>query len=144
MNLTREQADDLRRRRPGLFAQEPASALGAQKAAESRAEAVFDDAVEKFTVEKTLQIAAEKWLRLNGAVGIVRSRMDRPTSNGVGTPDFIFGWPRDGRLIFCAAEAKVGNRHCTPPQAGFLLNVQEAGGIAFVFRSLDELKANLL
>ena len=118
-------------------------ALGDEKQHIDRAAAVFDDAAAKFTQEKQLQVDAEKWLRLHGASGIVRSRMDRATGTAVGVADFVFGWPKDGRLLFIAAEAKVGRNKPSAAQDAFLTSVKAAGGCAFVFRSIEELKANL-
>lgn len=132
MTFSPDKITELKRSHPHLFA--------AQKATEARAEEVFDDAVAKFTVERELQNSAYKWLLLNGATGIVWHAMSAKTTCHKGVSDFIFCWK--GRYV--AAEAKVGNRRQTSQQADFLLNVKAAGGVAFVFRSLDELKANLL
>ena len=48
----------------------------------------------KLQSEKSLQEAIEKLLGYKG-ITVIRSRMDRPTTNNVGAPDLLFavhGW----------------------------------------------------
>ena len=58
-----------------------------------------------------------------------------------GTSDIVGCLPPNGR--FLAAEAKTGNRKTTPEQDRFLKVIKEAGGVAFVFRSIEELHRKL-
>ena len=70
--------------------------------------------------------------------------MDKPTGTAVGTADFVFGFPaRDGRLLFCAIEIKVGKNKATAAQEAYLNSVKSAGGIAAVCRSIEEIRAVL-
>lgn len=64
----------------------------------------------------------------------VRSRMDMPTTNAVGTPDFV-GWIRG---VPFAMEVKRPGRKQTREQAGALLMAQLAGAKAGVVHSLEE------
>jgi hypothetical protein len=86
--------------------------------------------------EKELQIEIENWLRLRGLTAI-RSRMDRKTSNNVGTPDFIFAVR--GRAV--ALEAKLPGKRPTPEQERFLCALVGDGWFVSVVHTLDEARA---
>ena len=53
----------------------------------------------------------------------------------------IIGYMPDGR--FLAVECKASDGKTTPEQDAFLENVQKAGGVAIVARSLDDLIVGL-
>lgn len=79
------------------------------------------------------------FLKVRGVNFIVRSRMDRRTTNAKGTPDFIFAWCGS----FVALEAKVGNNTCSPEQTKAIEDIIKDGGIALVVRSLEAVKTLL-
>lgn len=85
--------------------------------------------------EAEIQQEIAGWLRgLGLECYFVRSRMDRATTNAVGTPDFI-GW-RKGRPF--ALEVKKPGCKETVEQAGELMRGQLAGGKSAVVHSLAE------
>lgn len=86
--------------------------------------------------EKELQNQIYNWLRLRGITAI-RSRMDRATSNNVGTPDFLLAV--HGRAV--ALEVKLPGRKPTDEQMGMLLKLAADGWEAKVVYSLDEARA---
>lgn len=98
----------------------------------------FDEGM-SLTDEGQLQRDACKWLLLHGATGVVWHGMHKRTTCHKGVSDFVFCW--HGRYV--AAEAKVGKRETTSEQDDFLLLVNRNGGLGFVFRSVEELKARL-
>lgn len=106
--------------------------------APARAVAVFDEAV-SHTKEAELQRDAYKWLLLNGATCISWHRMDKPSGNMAGYPDFSFSL--NGQMVF--AEAKMPGRKATEAQAKFLAQAAAEGHLAFVFYSVDELRENI-
>lgn len=72
------------------------------------------------------------YLKIIGVHGIVHSRMDQPTTQQVGVPDFLFavgGVP-------VALEAKVKNRKPTPAQLGWLAALKIDGWTTAVVRSM--------
>jgi hypothetical protein len=83
--------------------------------------------------EKELQTEIDNWLRLRGITAI-RSRMDKRTSNNVGTPDFVFAVR--GRAV--ALEAKLPGNRPTTEQERFLCALIGDGWYVKVVHSLDE------
>jgi hypothetical protein len=82
------------------------------------------------------------WRNQAGAIFVREKGRSRKIQMGPpGSSDIIGLIPGSGR--FFAAEAKVGRRQVTPDQAVFLDRVREDGGLAFVFRSLEELESAL-
>lgn len=76
------------------------------------------------------------YLKGEGVHGIVHSRMDQPTTQQVGVPDFLFavgGVP-------VALEAKVKNRKTTLAQTGWLMALSLDGWVTMVVRSLADVK----
>lgn len=99
----------------------------------------FEDA-ENVSSERQLQNDSFAWLSQNGASAIVwHFRMDKATTCFSGVSDFVFLF----RGKFVAAEAKIGANKATKAQQEYIDAVNANGGIGFVFRSVDELRANL-
>lgn len=76
------------------------------------------------------------YLKSEGVHGIVHSRMDQPTTQQVGVPDFLFavgGVP-------VALEAKVKGRKTTLAQTGWLMALSLDGWVTMVVRSLEDVK----
>jgi hypothetical protein len=70
--------------------------------------------------EKALQRQIENYLRLRG-IEVIRSRMDRKTSNNVGTPDLLFAVENLSaghapRVYALALEVKLPGRKLDPEQ----------------------------
>ena len=99
---------------------------------ETRAKAVAKD-------ERELQRMIANWLRLQG-LWFTQSRMDRRTSNTVGTPDFIF--PYCGCAIYwevkCPWPAKL-----RPEQEAARDAILKQGGEWRLVTSLDEAREHL-
>lgn len=68
---------------------------------------------------------------------VVHSRMDRPATSGVGTPDFVIAM-HDGRTLWI--EAKTATGKLTTEQAAWLAALRKNGHSAHVVRSLRQLK----
>ncbi len=83
--------------------------------------------------EKELQSQIDNWLRLHGITAI-RARMDRRTSNNLGTPDFLFAV--QGRAV--ALEAKLPGREPTEDQRRVMAGLAKDGWKVAVVHSLDE------
>lgn len=66
------------------------------------------------------------------------SRMDRPATCGVGTPDFAIAIP-GGVTVWIEAKAKVGKLR--PEQAAWLAGLRRVGHVAEVVRSMEEFRA---
>ena len=93
--------------------------------------------------EKQVQEQIANWLRQRN-VWFCRSRMDRKTSNGLGTPDFLFTWPTcDNHFEPVAVEAKSEAGRLTPEQERVRDQMRECGWTHFTIRSLPELRALL-
>lgn len=87
-----------------------------------------------------IQDEIEAWLKsLGHACYWVRSRTDAPTTNAVGTPDFIGWWC--GKPF--ALEVKRPGKKETREQAGELLRCRLAGGVAAIVHSVAEARATL-
>ena len=102
-------------------------------ATQSAAAARFD-ALATYSSEKQLQDDVMRWLKANGAVGIVWQPMHKPANTKIGTADFVFNW--HGK--YACIECKIGKRIPTDEQLEFLVEVGKAGGIAFVAYSLEQ------
>lgn len=79
------------------------------------------------------------YLKSVGVHGIVHSRMDQPTTQQVGVPDFLFAV--NGVPI--ALEAKVKNRKPTPAQLGWLQALSMDKWVTAVVRSLKDVQEAL-
>lgn len=66
------------------------------------------------------------------------SRMDRPATCGVGTPDFAIAIP-GGVTVWVEAKAKGGKLR--PEQAAWLAGLRRVGHVAEVVRSMEEFRA---
>ena len=85
--------------------------------------------------EADIQNEIADWLRSLGRECYwVRSRMDKATTNAIGTPDFI-GWHRGQPW---AMEVKRPGQKQRREQAGELMRCELAGGRAAVVHSLAE------
>jgi hypothetical protein len=71
---------------------------------------------------------------LRRGIWFTRSAMNRPTTNTVGTPDFVFCVK--GR--FCAVEVKFAKGRVRPEQATAIADIALNGGAAKVVRSFQE------
>lgn len=71
---------------------------------------------------------------------VVHSRMDAPTSCGVGTPDFVVAIP-GGRTLWVEAKAKTGKLR--PEQEAWLALLRHHGHRCGVVRSFSEFVALL-
>jgi hypothetical protein len=109
------------------------AALGRKTSAEARADAVAKD-------ERELQKQIASYLRLLG-LWFSQSRMDRRTSNTVGTPDFVFPYA-GGRYV--AWEVKCPwSRSLRPEQAKAREAIIAQGGEWRLVTSLAEAQAHL-
>ena len=88
--------------------------------------------------EKTLQEAIEKLLLWKGVTPI-RSRMDRATTNSIGTPDFLFAV----RGQACAWECKLPGKQPTLSQFVMLERLEHDGWNISIIHSIDEAIAEL-
>lgn len=88
--------------------------------------------------EREIQDQIEAFLRsLGPECYYVRSRMDKPTTNAVGTPDFI-GWYRGTPFAF---EVKRKGRKPTPEQQAKLAWCHRAGAVnVCVVHSVDRVR----
>jgi len=66
------------------------------------------------------------------------SRMDRPATCGVGTPDFAIAIP-GGVTVWVEAKAKGGKLR--PEQAAWLASLRRVGHVAEVVHSMDEFRS---
>lgn len=66
---------------------------------------------------------------------VVHSRMDVPTTSGVGTPDFVIALPQ-GRTLW--VEAKAASGKLRPEQAAWLAALRLRCHVADVVRSMEE------
>lgn len=76
------------------------------------------------------------YLKAEGVHGIVHSRMDQPTTQQVGVPDFLFAV----KGVPVALEAKVKGRKTTLAQTGWLMALSLDGWVTMVVRSLEDVK----
>ena len=74
-------------------------------------------------------------LNLRG-IYFCHSRMDRKSTNAVGTPDFIM-CINSG---FAAVEVKVGKNKCSEAQSEHLERIKASGGKVAVIHSLEEFR----
>jgi hypothetical protein len=111
------------------------------------------DAKAEVKSERDLQRLIDQYLRLRGVVPI-RSRMDRKTSNNVGTPDFLFavrGRRWDGgdqrviETVACAFEVKLPGKKLDPEQEKMRVAMTKPpnGWHYHVVHSVEEVKAIL-
>ena len=89
--------------------------------------------------ERDLHAAILGFCRQQGWA-VVHSRMDRPATSGIGTPDFVIGLP-GGRTLWI--EAKSGSKKPTPEQRAWLAMLRRLGHQAVIVRNLDEFLAAL-
>jgi len=85
--------------------------------------------------ERTLQKQIAAFLTLRD-VWFYQSRMDRPHTCRIGTPDFLFMW--NGRAY--AFEAKIGKAEPTEAQINCHCQMRRNGWLVFVVRSVEEAK----
>ncbi len=97
----------------------------------------FAEATERGSIltERKLQAQIESWFRKN-EIYAERQRMDRKSNMTGGAPDFRVCF--EGRFV--AFEIKVGANHATPEQERELERIRLSGGLAYVVRSLVEIK----
>lgn len=86
--------------------------------------------------ESRLHDQIYSFLRGAGVHAIIHSRMDRATTNAVGTADFLFVWGRNAYAV----EAKSKTGKLSPEQQGFLVAAKMDGWVTGVVRSLYDLK----
>lgn len=91
-------------------------------------------------LEKRLQVEILNTLRLKGIVAI-RSRMDKRTTNPVGTPDFLFAVQCGLRSIPVAIECKVPGGKLTPEQQEMAIRMMESpnGWCYHIVTSVNEM-----
>lgn len=90
--------------------------------------------------EKVLQEQVANWLRQRN-IWFCRSRMDRKTSNGLGTPDFLFAWPTcDNHHMPVGVECKSETGRLTDEQEKARCEMRECGWYHLTIRSLPELR----
>jgi len=114
------------------------AALGVSNSAETRAKAIAKD-------ERELQHQIAGYLRLH-RLWFTQSRMDRRTSNTVGTPDFLFPYKgkNDERARWVAWEVKCPwSRSLRPEQAHARDQILAQGGEWRLITSLPEAQAHL-
>lgn len=104
------------------------------------------------TPENSIRNAICSWLSfqkclffVHDSVGIFdpirkRFRANKNPYRIKGVADILGIW--NGR--FLAIEVKQPGRYATPEQKAFLKRVNECGGIGFVARSIDDVRAHLL
>jgi len=117
---------------------EDRAALGQRSSAEARANAIAKD-------ERELQKQIASYLRLL-KLWHVQSRMDRKTSNTVGTPDFLFPYKgkNDERARWVAWEIKCPwSPSLRPEQAHARDQILAQGGEWKLVTSLAEAQAHL-
>lgn len=107
-------------------------ALGQKSSADVRKDAVAKD-------EKTIQRQIADYLRVRG-LWFAQSRMDRRTSNTVGTPDFVF--PFAGRYVAWEVKCPWAAMLRTE-QAEAAADILAQGGEWRMVTSLVEAKAHL-
>ncbi len=86
--------------------------------------------------EKALQDQIVNWLRLRG-ITVIRSRMDRKTTNNRGVADLLFAVR--GQAV--AVEVKLPGQKATADQEKFLAILSADGWKVAVVHSLDEARA---
>lgn len=69
---------------------------------------------------------------------VVHSRMDRPATCGVGTPDFVIAMP-GGRTLWIEAKTRFGKLR--PEQLAWMAALRHVGHEAHVVRSMEEFVA---
>ena len=74
------------------------------------------------------------WCRAKG-FPVVHSRMDRPSTSGIGTPDFVVALPK-GQTVW--VEAKTAKGKLRPEQAAWIAALRHHGHQAHVVRSFAE------
>ena len=74
------------------------------------------------------------WCRSKG-FPVVHSRMDRPATSGIGTPDFVVALPK-GQTVW--VEAKTAKGKLRPEQAAWIAALRHHGHQAHVVRSFAE------
>lgn len=94
--------------------------------------------------EKELQRQCVALLRLRGIFVIV-SRMDRKTSNQVGTPDLIFSLMRENVVIGrpCAFECKLKGNKPTPEQEKVMGQMASNGWTVRVIHTVEQMRDEL-
>ena len=99
-------SEEFKRKNPHLFAAEGGTLPPQNTCLDSKFE---------IKLERELQDQIANLLSLKGIVAI-RSRMDRKTSNQVGTPDFLFSVEHGLRSVPCAWECKLPGKKLSPEQ----------------------------
>lgn len=94
--------------------------------------------------EKELQRQCVAMLRLRGIFVIV-SRMDKRTSNQVGTPDLIFSLMRENDFIGrpCGFECKLKGNKPTPEQEKVMGQMASNGWTVRVIHSVEQMRDEL-
>lgn len=98
--------------------------------------------------ERELQDQIVNLLHLRGVKRVIRSRMDKKTTNAKGTPDLLFVYPFFGG-VSCypgtplAFEVKIGSEELSDDQKAAELELTLDGWRHHVIRSLDEAKVAL-
>lgn len=88
-----------------------------------------------FALERTLKKEIKDWLREQGAYFFM------PVQAGYGASSLDFLVCLKGK--FFGIETKARSGKMTPRQGRVIREIQDAGGIAFVAKTLDEVKARL-
>lgn len=83
--------------------------------------------------EKQLQDQITAYLERHGTV-VIRSRMDRKTSNNLGTPDLLFAI----RMRAVAMEVKLPGKKLTEEQHNMMLRMTGNGWACFTVHSYDQ------
>lgn len=89
--------------------------------------------------EKDLHDQILAYCRTKG-LPVIHSRMDVPSTVGVGTPDFVIALPAGGTLW---VEAKTGKGKLTKEQSAWMAMLSRLGHQACVVRSMAEFVAQI-
>ena len=91
--------------------------------------------------EKILVIKAKNFIE---SMGGVVAKYHGSCYSESGVPDLLCGIPsKDGRLLFVGIELKSKNGQLSALQKNWLNKIREKGGIAFVAKSLEDIKEGL-
>ena len=92
--------------------------------------------------QHTLRVLALKgyhaWRNNNAGVYDATKKVYRANSTTKGIPDILGYRKSDAR--FLAVEIKAGKDRLTQEQADFIVSLQDAGGVAYVVRSIDDIE----
>ena len=121
--LPDQPSESFRRRNPHLY---PVLAVSVDGSA-----AIVDDAVDR---EADLHDAILAECHRRGFY-VVHSRMDLPSTNGLGTPDFIIAMP-GGQTLWVECKTRTGK--LTREQLGAKVFLEKNGHPHFIVRSVTE------